>query len=136
LGIRIAKKLRKGDILALFGNLGSGKTAFVKGIAEGLGIDSRLANSPSFVLVKEYKGRLALYHFDLYRIEDIIDVFNIGFEEYLSRDGVVIIEWADRIKEILPEDYLQINFRFKTENERLLRLIPRGARYNNLIMNI
>lgn len=136
LGKKIAKSLKKGDILALFGNLGSGKTTFTKGIAEGLGIDKRSVNSPSFVLVKEYKGEIPFYHFDLYRIRNSIEIFNIGYEEYLSSGGIVAIEWADRIKDVLPKNYLRINFLFDNRNERILKFIPYGLHYESMVRKI
>jgi len=136
LGKRIARNLKSGDVIGLFGNLGSGKTTFIKGLAEGLGINKRFVNSPSFVLVKEYKGRVPFYHFDLYRIKNLIEVFNIGYEEYLSNKGIIAIEWADRIKDVLPKDYLQINFVFNSENGRLLKFIPHGIRYKGIVKKI
>ena len=136
LGKKIAKSLKEGDILALFGDLGSGKTTFTKGIAEGLGIDKRSVNSPSFVLVKEYKGEIPFYHFDLYRIRNSIEIFNIGYEEYLSSGGIVAIEWADRIKDVLPKNYLRINFLFDNRNERILKFIPYGLHYESMVRKI
>ncbi len=158
LGKKIAKSLKEGDILALFGDLGSGKTTFTKGIAEGLGIDKRSVNSPSFVLVKEYKGRIPFYHFDLYRIRNSIEIFNIGYEEYLSSGGIIAIEWADRVKDVLPKNYLRINFLFtplekvsekkssrnrensltgfNNHNERILKFIPYGLHYENMVRKI
>jgi len=158
LGKKLAENLRHSDVLALFGNLGSGKTTFTKGIAQGLGINKRYVNSPSFVLVKEHKGKIPLYHFDLYRIKNLNEVFNLGYEEYLSNRGVIVIEWADRIKEVLPKEYLGINFLFtplekvtekknsrnrensltgfNDHNERILKFIPYGLRYERIVDKI
>ena len=136
LGKKIAKCLKGGDFIALFGNLGSGKTTFAKGIAEGLGIDKKTINSPSFVLLKEHKGKVPFYHFDLYRIKNLSEVFDIGYEEYLSSCGIIAVEWADRIKDILPKKYLRINFLFINENERLLKFTSHGSYYKNIVGKI
>jgi len=102
-GKSFAEKLNENDVLLLEGDLGVGKTVFTKGLAEGLGI-SRMVKSPTFNIVKEYEGRLKLYHFDLYRIEDPEELFEIGFEGYLSAGGVCVIEWPQIADEMLPQD--------------------------------
>ncbi|MFH0771484.1 MAG: tRNA (adenosine(37)-N6)-threonylcarbamoyltransferase complex ATPase subunit type 1 TsaE [Candidatus Omnitrophota bacterium] len=123
LGERIAKRLKLGDVVALSGDLGAGKTTFVKGIAKGLGVkDYGRVNSPSFVLVKEYKGRIPLFHFDVYRLENLKDIEDIGYEDYLGRKGVVVIEWAKKMERILPKDHLDISFKIKSENERVVSI--------------
>ena len=136
LGRSIAKRLARGDIIALFGDLGSGKTTLTKGIAEKMGVRSARVNSPTFVLLKTYKARLPLYHFDFYRAKDILDAYRIGCEEYFFGDGVSVIEWADRIKEILPKEYLAIKLFIKDENKRLLRFYAYGRRYKKLIKEL
>jgi tRNA threonylcarbamoyladenosine biosynthesis protein TsaE len=95
LGEKLGEKLNNGDIVALYGELGAGKTVFTKGIAKGLGVCEEIT-SPTFTLLKEYEGRNRLYHFDLYRIEDEEALENIGFYEYLGGEGVCVIEWADK----------------------------------------
>lgn len=99
LGEKLGKKLNSGDIIALCGELGAGKTVFAKGIARGLGVDEEVT-SPTFTLLKEYEGRHRLFHFDLYRIEDEEALENTGFFDYLGGEGVCVIEWAD--KAVLP----------------------------------
>ena len=102
-GLRLAQTLKAGDVIALIGDLGSGKTALTKYIAEGLGIFEQIT-SPTFTIVKEYySGRLPLYHFDVYRISDEEEMYELGYEEYLYGNGVTVIEWADKIKKLLPE---------------------------------
>lgn len=103
-GLDLAENLKAGDVIALIGNLGTGKTALTRYVAEGLGIHERIS-SPTFTIVKEYdSGRLPLYHFDVYRIADPEEMFNIGADEYFFGQGVCVIEWADMIKELLPEN--------------------------------
>lgn len=133
LGMAIASFLQKGDTLALFGNLGSGKTTLVKGIAKGLRVKKQAVNSPSFVLLKEYKGRLPLYHFDFYRIEKPEETYGIGLEEFLFGKGVCAIEWADRIKKILPKQHLHIELKFLDKNRRRIRISGFGKRYKELV---
>jgi len=118
-GERLAEKLKPGDVVALSGNLGSGKTTFTKGIGKGLGVkNSRHINSPTFVLIKEYDGKIPLYHLDLYRLDNIKDIENIGIEEYIYGDGITVIEWSEKIKEILPEKHISVRFNIKGENKR------------------
>ena len=111
LGRRMALKLREVSVIALGGYLGAGKTVFTKGLAKGLNIEE-LVTSPTFTILMEYdKGRLPLYHFDTYRIEDADEMEEIGFADYLYGNGVCVIEWAETIKEILPEDLILIDIR-------------------------
>lgn len=121
-GIRVAESLKAGDVLALIGDLGTGKTALTSYIAKGLGITRRV-NSPTFTIVKEYTdGRLPMYHFDVYRVSDPEELFNIGIDEYFFGEGVCIIEWADLIEEILPENTKYIYLEYgKNEGERVYR---------------
>ena len=117
----LAPQLKSGDVLALAGNLGSGKTAFVKGLAAGLGCPKNKVLSPTFVLMRQYKGRLTLNHFDLYRLKNIHQLEQIGYEEYFYSDGITAIEWADKIEECLPEEYLRVDFKILDENKRRLK---------------
>jgi len=107
IGLILGKILKKGDIVCLSGDLGTGKTAFVGGIAKAFSIDSYLT-SPTFTIVNEYSGEIPLYHFDVYRIGDIDELYDIGFEEYLYSDGVVVIEWAELVKDAIPEENIWI----------------------------
>lgn len=137
LGKRIAKLLKPSDVVALIGELGSGKTTFTKGLALGLGIKSAdKVLSPSFVLLKEYKGRIPLYHFDLYRLDKIEQLEQLGYEEYFYGQGVSAIEWAEKAKALLPAEYLKIKFFHKKINERLIKITGLGAKYKGLIKKI
>ena len=132
-GEQLAKYLRKGDILCLEGELGSGKTTLIKGIAQGLKIAPEKVNSPTFVLMNAYHGRLPLYHFDLYRLEAIHEISSIGYEEFLYGDGVAVIEWAERLGQLTPKEYLRIELAHKGENQRLIKIFPAGTRYSQLV---
>lgn len=122
-GIALASLLRPGDVVALIGDLGTGKTALTKAIAEGLGITA-LITSPTFTIVQEYHdGRLPLYHFDVYRIGEIEEMEELGYEEYFFGKGVCVIEWADLIAEILPEESIVIEIAYgNTESERIYQI--------------
>ena len=133
LGSRLGRLLGPGDVVGLTGELGSGKTTFTKGIAGGLGIrDAKHVNSPSFVIVKEYAGRVPLYHFDIYRLDDPSDLDTVGYKEYFYGRGVTVIEWADKIGRILPDEYLAVEFSAGGERERTIKFTPRGQRYEKL----
>lgn len=109
LGRVLATNLRGGDVVALYGNLGTGKTVLVRGICQGLGIDPVRVTSPTYTIVHEYRdASIPVYHFDAYRIERLDEFFEFGYEEYFFGDGVSLIEWADRIEPLLPERALRI----------------------------
>lgn len=117
-------------IICLTGDLGSGKTVFAKGFANALGI-SEVVNSPTFTIIKEYlEGEMPLYHMDVYRLDGNTD--DIGIEEYFHKNGVVIIEWAETIKDILPKERLEISFKIVDENKRVLLIKPFGKAYEDL----
>jgi tRNA threonylcarbamoyladenosine biosynthesis protein TsaE len=107
LGEKLGKLVRAGDVICLNGDLGTGKTHFVKGLAKGLGITDYIT-SPTFTIVNEYSGRLKLFHFDVYRVDDPDEISAIGFDEYIFSDAVSIIEWSKFIQELIPEDSLNI----------------------------
>lgn len=114
-----AKELQGGEIIALNGNLGSGKTFFVKSVCKALNIEN--ATSPSFAIVNEYSGDLKIYHFDFYRINKVNELYDIGFEEYLmDPNAVVFIEWADMMKEVLPRRYYEININRNGDNREFV----------------
>ncbi len=116
-------------VICLNGELGSGKTMFVKGIANALGINETIT-SPTFTIVKEYDGELPLYHFDVYRLDGNTE--GVGIEDYFTKNGVVVIEWADTVKNILPEERLDIKFKVAGENKRVLVITPYGSKYEEL----
>ena len=118
----VAQTLKKGDVIALVGDLGTGKTTLSKYIAEAVGITETIT-SPTFTIVQEYhSGRLPLYHFDVYRVDDIEEMYRIGYEEYFYGEGVCIVEWADIVEEIIPEDAKVIFIEYgEDEGERLYR---------------
>jgi len=118
-----------GMVICLEGELGSGKTVFVKGFARALGIDETVT-SPTFTLVKEYSGEMTLFHMDVYRLKE--ECQTIGFDDYFNKNAVSIIEWSDLICECLPEERLEIEFRIIDENTRVLILKPYGKVYEDL----
>lgn len=117
LGENIGKVLEPGDIISLTGDLGAGKTQLTKGIAAGLGVVDYVT-SPTFIIVNEYEGRIPLYHFDVYRINDIQEMYEIGFDEYLFGKGVCVIEWGDIVSDLLPEKIIRINMKKVDDNIR------------------
>lgn len=132
-GERLAKLVKGGDIICFFGDLGSGKTTLIKGVARGLKIRDTQVNSPTFVLMNVYQGRLPLFHFDLYRLDDMEGISSIGYDEFLYDDGVAVIEWADRLGELMPEEYLRVELKHKDKDERTIALSSKGARYQKII---
>lgn len=114
----LAEKLGPGSVLALRGPMGSGKTCFAQGCARGLGVEERYVTSPTFVLVREYVGRLPFYHIDLYRLSSGSDIDGLGLEEYLDGSGVTAIEWAEKLEGWLPERTIEISFNCSGETER------------------
>lgn len=136
LGAQVARLLQAGDVLALVGELGAGKTNFVKGLARGLGVKESV-HSPTFILANEYhSGRLPLFHVDAYRIASAGEAIGFGFEDYLDGDGVTVVEWADRIQAALPSERLDIEFGHAGERERSLKLTAHGERYSRLLAEL
>ncbi|KNY27142.1 tRNA (adenosine(37)-N6)-threonylcarbamoyltransferase complex ATPase subunit type 1 TsaE [Pseudobacteroides cellulosolvens] len=134
LGRKLGELLKAGDVVCLVGDLGTGKTAFTKGIAEALGVSGYIT-SPTFTFVNEYQGQIPMFHFDVYRIGEPEDLFEIGFEEYLEQDAVVVIEWADMIKDILPSEYIWVEIKKDINADFNIRIIDIqfiGSRYNNI----
>jgi tRNA threonylcarbamoyladenosine biosynthesis protein TsaE len=137
IGSQIAKELKPTSIICLFGNLGSGKTVLTKGIARGLGISPSNIISPSFVLLRQYtKGRLSLFHFDLYRLTETKDIAGLGFEEYFYGEGVTVIEWAERLGRLMPEEFLRIELAVKGSLQRKIKITAFGERYKNVIASL
>lgn len=130
---QLGKLLQPGDVIALEGDLGAGKTTFTKGLAEGLGV-TRTVNSPTFTIIKEYQGNIPLYHMDVYRVEDSFE--DLGFDEYFDGDGVTVVEWAHLIKDQLPADLLTIYLYLHDEQSRRIKLVPKGTRYEEICKEI
>lgn len=124
-GRSIATVLQQGDLIALVGPLGAGKTQFTRGLAAGLGANPRLVASPTFVLVQEYAARIPLVHIDAYRINSLADLESIGFTPELLAQSVTVIEWADRIEEELPADRLEIELEHDQDSRRIV-IVPHG----------
>ncbi|KWW20271.1 MULTISPECIES: tRNA (adenosine(37)-N6)-threonylcarbamoyltransferase complex ATPase subunit type 1 TsaE [Bacillaceae] len=130
---KLAQRLSSRDVLALEGDLGAGKTAFTKGLAKGLGV-SRTVNSPTFTIIKEYMGRLPLFHMDVYRVSESEE--DLGFDEYFEGDGVTVVEWAHIIKDQLPDEILTIYIYRLGDTSRRIVLEPKGDRYVKLCKEI
>ena len=126
LGQQLAERLRPGDVIAYLGDLGAGKTAFTRGLARGLGCTGRVT-SPTFTIVNEYDGPIPLFHFDMYRLGDADELFDIGWDEYLSRGGVCAVEWSERITEEIPADAITVTICRCEENDDWRRITVEGA---------
>lgn len=135
-GYAIGQSLRGGEVLALIGELGVGKTALVRGIASGLGISGASVASPTFLLVHEYHGRLPVIHIDLYRLQKPEETESIGLSDYLTDDVVVAIEWADRFPQLLPEDRLEVTLAHRTKTTRRTLVEARGSCSRSLLTRI
>ncbi|MBN2125939.1 MAG: tRNA (adenosine(37)-N6)-threonylcarbamoyltransferase complex ATPase subunit type 1 TsaE [Deltaproteobacteria bacterium] len=134
LGQRLGRLLEAGDVVALAGELGSGKTWFAKGIARGLGINpSVVITSPSFALVNEYEGKYTFFHMDVYRLESLSELLSAGIEEYLHSGGVVAMEWADRWVEILPEESIWVKLAILDDHRREIAFSGRPGRPRDVI---
>lgn len=131
IGQKVASQLKKGDIIVLTGDLGSGKTKFVEGILTYFGKQDEIS-SPTFTIVNEYEGNMPLYHFDVYRIGSSEEMYDIGYDEYINSDGVCIIEWANLIEDILPDEYLHIELKYKDMSREMI-LNPVGEKYEKIV---
>ena len=134
LGKEIGQLIESGHIILLSGDLGAGKTLLVKGIGESLGLQKKEITSPSYTLVNEYQGQLALYHMDLYRLDTEAELYEIGFEEYLNREGVIVIEWPQLASDIIPPDFLHIKITVNNTNDekRSFEIKAKGSNGNHL----
>lgn len=126
---KLASLLKPGDVVTLEGDLGAGKTTFTKGIARGLGV-TRIVNSPTFTIIKEYPGEMPLYHMDVYRLEHSDE--DIGFNDYFQGDGISVVEWAHFIEEYLPIEYLNITITYVNEHERCITFRPKGFHFSHV----
>ena len=131
-GREIGQRANQGSVIALCGDLGTGKTVFAQGIAAGLGVKA-IVTSPTFVIISEYAGRYPFYHVDTYRLSSSRDMQELGYEEYFYSDAVTVIEWAQRIEDLLPEEYLRVEFKVVDESSRQIILVPFGRKYVELV---
>ncbi len=138
LGKRMGERLEAGSIIALIGELGCGKTLLTRGICAGLGVPLRQVNSPTFVFVNEYRGRLPVFHMDLYRLDEIAEGFEIGILDYLARaeSGVIVVEWAEKALSLLPDDHLKVQFQVLSARKREIVLSAPGNRFNSLLKEL
>lgn len=115
---KFARHLKAGDIVFLKGDLGAGKTTFTKGLAQGLGVSVNAVNSPTFILMNYYEGKLPIYHFDFYRLTQDKELKTVEMDEYFYGDGVAVIEWPERLGELAPKEFLQVALEHKGEHQR------------------
>ena len=136
IGKKIGALLQKGDVVCLCGDLGSGKTAFVSGIAKSLMLDDYIV-SPTFTIVNEYDTNPPLFHFDVYRVNDPEELYMIGFEEYFFDKGIVVVEWADLILDILPKEYMRVDIHLnERKDSRILNFKAVGNSYEEILDNL
>jgi len=134
IGKNIGSVLLPGDVVALVGELGTGKTQFIKGLAAGVGVGKpTYISSPSFTLINEYAGKVPFYHIDLFRLKSEKEAEELGLEEYFQGGGITAIEWADKIPSLLPQEILWIHIRYTGEHTRSFEIIGKGKRYEELI---
>lgn len=137
LGKRIGGLLRAGDVVALVGELGAGKTQFIKGLAAGAGVGKpTYVSSPSFTLINEYPGKVPFYHIDLFRVENQKEAEGLGLEDYLHGGGMTAIEWADKIPSLLPREMLSIHLVNTGKNNRSIEVKGKGQRYEEFINEV
>ena len=120
-GAELARRLSPGAVVALYGDLGAGKTAFVRGMARGLGIDCRVS-SPTFTIVNEYRGKADLFHFDMYRLSGADELFNIGWEDYLSRGGICAVEWSEKVQDAFYGDEVVVRTEKLSDSQRRISI--------------
>lgn len=134
IGSKLGELLTPKSVICLIGDLGAGKTTMTQSLARALGVDDYIT-SPTFTIVNEYEGKMPLYHFDVYRIGSSEEMYDIGFDEYIDGEGVCIIEWANLIEDILPDEYLYIEMNYK-ETGREMILTPKGDKYEEIVKEL
>ena len=135
-GISFGKLLKAGDVVCLNGDLGAGKTTLTKSIGIGLGVDDYIT-SPTFALINEYVGRIPVYHFDVYRLDNVEELYDLGFDEYFYGRGVSIIEWAEKIEPLLPEERIVLDINQGIDiSERRININGYGNRYEDIIKEL
>jgi tRNA threonylcarbamoyladenosine biosynthesis protein TsaE len=133
IGFKLGNLLKRGSIVLISGELGVGKTVLTKGIAKGMGIDDYVT-SPTFMIVNEHLGDIPLYHFDVYRIDDYTELYDIGYEEYFYGDGVCVIEWPEKIKPLIPKENIFIRLNMgDTFDERTIEIVSNGEKYDEVV---
>ncbi len=137
IGKSIGSRLRAGDVVALVGELGAGKTQFIKGLASGAGVGKpTYVSSPSFTLINEYPGKVPFYHIDLFRLESQKEAEGLGLEDYLHGAGITAIEWADKIPSLLPGEMLSIHMVYTGKNTRSIEMTGKGKRYEEFVNEV
>jgi tRNA threonylcarbamoyladenosine biosynthesis protein TsaE len=131
----LAPSLRPGDVLALSGDLGAGKTCFVQGAAAALGVTDRVT-SPTFILLREHQGRMPIRHLDVYRLSNLQELTDLGFEELLDPSSIVFIEWGDAIRPLLPDEFLEVELRGDADDERAIDVHAHGRAWNVRIASV
>lgn len=121
IGRELASKLKPGDVIAMYGDLGAGKTAFVRGLAEGLGLDARVS-SPTFTIVNEYLGKMPLFHFDMYRLGGADELFEIGWEDYIARGGICAVEWSENVEDAFYDDTIRVRIEKIDDLSRIVKI--------------
>ena len=135
LGKEISKIIKPGDLLAFYGELGAGKTCFIQGISLGLEVKDYVT-SPSFTIINEYQGKIPIYHFDLFRFDNAEEILELGYEEYFYGEGLIVIEWAEKIERFLPKEHLKIDIKFKDCYERTISFISQGDRFDKFLKEL
>ncbi|WP_338561319.1 tRNA (adenosine(37)-N6)-threonylcarbamoyltransferase complex ATPase subunit type 1 TsaE [Paraclostridium sordellii] len=134
IGYKLGQLVTPKSVICLIGDLGAGKTTMTQSLAKALEVDDYIT-SPTFTIVNEYEGRIPLYHFDVYRIGSSDEMYDIGFDEYIDGDGVCIIEWANLIEDILPNEYLYIEMNYKKTGREMI-LTPKGEKYEEIVKEL
>ncbi|QDU46638.1 tRNA threonylcarbamoyladenosine biosynthesis protein TsaE [Symmachiella dynata] len=136
IGAAIGRAARAGAVIALVGNLGAGKTRLTRAVAKALEVDEKLVTSPTFVLIQEYAGRLPVFHFDTYRLGSVDEFLDLGVEEYFEAGGVCLIEWADRVAGVLPDDVLRIEIDITGESTRVFKFAAHGPIAQSILNDV
>lgn len=132
LGEEVGKLAKPGDLLAFYGELGVGKTCFVQGISRGLEVKDYVT-SPSFTIINEYQGKIPIFHFDLFRLNNAEEILELSYQECFYGEGLTVIEWAEKIEPFLPKEHLKIDIKFKDCYQRIISFVPQGDRFNNFL---
>ena len=135
LGKDVSKLVKPGDILAFYGELGAGKTCFIQGISLGLEVKDYVT-SPSFTIINEYQGKVPIYHFDLFRLNNAEEILELGYEEYFYGEGLTVIEWAEKIEQLLTKEHLKIEIKFMDRYQRTISFISQGNRFDKFLKEL